>query len=204
MSRSRRIYSDSVRRPDWDYRWSAWYFVTICTDRRIPYFGEVRDGIVGLTVSGCVVANYWQQIPELNENAVLDEFMVMSNHVHGLLGLQPGSNGGIPPADVDRTGNANEASLDSNDASKISDSSENVDKQMSQISPNAGSVSVIIRSFKSAVTKRVRRTLRTDFGWQPRFDDHIVRNERAFQNIRRYIMTNPERWERDRLHPEWS
>lgn len=187
-------YSDSLRREHWDYRQSAWYFITICTDRRPPYFGEVHNGIVGLTATGCVTAQYWQKIAELNERAVLDAFVVMPNHVHGLLGLLP----------------TPEASLDSNDASsKISHSSpekeafsrSDVDQHMSSISPEAGSVSTILRSYKSAVTKRVRSSIRTDFGWQSRFDDHIVRSRQAFHHIRRYIQNNPARWERDRNHP---
>lgn len=73
---------------------------------------------------------------------------------------------------------------------------------MSQISPEAGSVSTIIRSYKSAVTKRVRGTLRTDFGWQSRFYDYIVRSEQAFRTIRQYIRSNPTRWKQDDHHPD--
>jgi REP element-mobilizing transposase RayT len=72
---------------------------------------------------------------------------------------------------------------------------------MSQISPEAGSVSTMIRSYKSAVTKRVRGTLRTDFGWQRRFHDHIVRSEQAFNAIRQYIVDNPSQWRQDEHHP---
>lgn len=204
MSHRSRKYTGSVRRTDWDYRWPAWYFITICTDRRIPYFGEVRDGIVALTSTGCVAARYWQKIPELNERAVLDEFVVMPNHVHGLLGLKLDREPGPKRMRESNATMKNEALLESNDASNAFEPSEDIDSRMSRISPEAGSVSVIIRSFKSAVTKRVRGSLRTDFGWQPRFDDHIVRNERALRDIRQYIATNPVRWKSDRHHPDRS
>lgn len=212
----RNYYSDSIRRKDWDYRRSSWYFITICTDARLPYFGEVRDGVVGLSSTGCVAASYWQKIVELNERAVLDAFIVMPNHVHGLLGLLPERKACTSPPDAEETTGANEASaeasLESNDASAESARSSTTKPEasnpkgghdhMSRISPEAGSVSTILRSYKSAVTKRVRGSLRTDFGWQRRFDDHIVRNRRAFQRIRRYIRKNPASWKRDPNHPD--
>lgn len=175
MPQYRDRYSDSTRRDDWDYRRSAWYFITICTDRRLPYFGEARRGIVGLTAAGCVASRFWEKIAVLNERAVLDAYIVMPNHIHGILGLLP---------------QRKEASLDSNDASAPSEATAEesadptIDEHMSSISPAAGSVSTIVRSYKSAVTKRVRGSIRTDFGWQRRFDDHIIRSEKAFYQIR--------------------
>lgn len=113
----REQYSDTYRRDDWDYGQSAWYFITICTDRRLPYFGEVREGRVGLTPTGCVAAHYWQKIAELNERVVLDAFVVMPNHVHGLLGLLPDGGSEESAPSPKKGGEAAEASLDSNDAS---------------------------------------------------------------------------------------
>ena len=87
MAHRRASHSGSSRHDEWDYRQSAWYFITICTDQRLPYFGEVRKGIMGLSRTGCVAAHYWRKIATLNDHAVLDAFVVMPNHVHGLLGL---------------------------------------------------------------------------------------------------------------------
>lgn len=69
---------------------------------------------------------------------------------------------------------------------------------MSAISPQPGSVSTIIRSYKSAVTRWARRNGCADFAWQPRFYDHVVRNRRSFRRIRRYIIDNPIHWPWDR------
>jgi hypothetical protein len=69
---------------------------------------------------------------------------------------------------------------------------------MSAISPNPGSISTIVRSYKSAVTQWARRNGCPDFAWQPRFYDRIVRNRRALRRIRRYIVANPTRWHHDR------
>ena len=138
---------------------------------------------MGLSRTGCVAAHYWRKIAELNDSAVLDAFVVMPNHVHGLLGLDS------KQTDDNASGGSRERS------------SEEDRTRMSQISPEAGSVSTMIRSYKSAVTKRVRGTLRTDFGWQRRFHDHIVRSEQAFNAIRQYIVDNPSQWRQDEHHP---
>lgn len=61
-----------------------------------------------------------------------------------------------------------------------------------------GSLSSVVNHYKGAVTKGARRSGHDAFAWQPRFHDHIIRNERSFQRIRHYIATNPRRWHRDR------
>lgn len=199
MAHRRQYHSGSPRRKGWDYRRSAWYFITICTDRRLPYFGEVRHGIMGLSRTGCVALLYWKKIADLNDHAVLDAFIVMPNHVHGLLGLVPEPNGN----DSLEVGSleSNEPTSKTNETTKSESTNREIATHMSQISPDSGSVSAIIRSYKTAVTKRVRGSLRTDFGWQSRFHDHIVRTKQAFYDIRKYIRSNPVQWLQDQFHP---
>lgn len=69
---------------------------------------------------------------------------------------------------------------------------------MAKISPKCGSLSTIIRSYKSAVTKNAR-AINFDFAWQPRFHDHIIRNEMEFDRIANYIKNNPENWNADKF-----
>ena len=77
----------------------------------------------------------------------------------------------------------------------------NKNEIMSKISPKSGSVSVILRSFKTAVTKYVHKELQTKkFGWQERFYDHIIRNKYSYNQIYNYIKINPENWENDKFH----
>ncbi|WP_157621329.1 transposase [Salisaeta longa] len=187
----------SIRLDGWDYRRSAWYFVTICTHRRAHHFGVIRRGVMGLSPAGCVAAQFWQRIEDLNDRAVLDAFVVMPNHVHGILGLLPRPN----HATVE-TLDSNVSTVDSNVSTDATGAKtpDQRSRHMSRISPKAGSISTIIRSYKAAVTKRVRPALCPDFGWQPRFYDHIIRNERAFRAIRRYIENNPTQWGEDRYH----
>lgn len=69
---------------------------------------------------------------------------------------------------------------------------------MSMISPKSNSISTIIRSYKSAVSKHTHR-LGFEFQWQSRFHDHIIRNDKSFQNISNYIVNNPEKWPADKF-----
>ena len=121
---------------------------------RACLFGTVRHGTADLSRVGCIVHRLWTDIPDHFDHARLDAFVVMPNHVHGLIGLVP-------------------------------DTNSNANATMSAISPKPGSVSTIIRSYKSAVTRWVRRNDCSSLAWQPRFYDHIVRNRRSFRRIRR-------------------
>jgi REP element-mobilizing transposase RayT len=68
---------------------------------------------------------------------------------------------------------------------------------MSAMSPKSGSVSVIVRSYKSAVTRWCHQHGHDDFAWQPRFHDHIIRNQVSLERIRAYVQSNPAKWQED-------
>ena len=72
-------------------------------------------------------------------------------------------------------------------------------EQMAKISPKPGSISTIIRSYKSVVSKNARK-IHADFGWQTRFHDHIIRDSKSFENIQNYIQNNPSNWGKDKFH----
>ena len=76
---------ETARKPGWDYSLPAWYFVTICTQDKTPYFGRVIDEQVDLFLVGEQAERCWREIPDHYENVVLDEFVVMPNHLHGIL-----------------------------------------------------------------------------------------------------------------------
>lgn len=71
---------------------------------------------------------------------------------------------------------------------------------MSRLSPKKGTLSVIIRTFKAAVTTWARRNGHADFAWQSRFYDRIIRTNNELVNVRRYIEKNPAKWIAE--HPE--
>lgn len=171
----------SRRLAGYDYAAAGWYFVTICTAKRQPVFGEIRAGVMGLSEVGCVAHAYWAAILDHAPHVRLDAFIVMPNHVHGLIGVLPRSSDGDKVRQT--AGAPDEAAV-----------------TRSRLAVRPGSVSAVVRSYKSAVTKAVRAFM-PEFKWQPRFHDHVVRNEMALTHIRTYIEANPATWATDRFHP---
>jgi Transposase and inactivated derivatives len=125
---------------------------------------------------------FWTEIPQHFPFVNLDEFVIMPNHTHGILVIN------------------NNRSLKNGDwewEPPIVDPPKN--HQMQKISPKPGSISTIIRSFKSVTTKHARK-IQPNFAWQPRFHDHIIRNQLSHNNIRNYIKNNPKQWKEDRFY----
>ncbi len=75
----------STRLPNWDYGWNASYFVTICTQNRIHYFGEIVGGVMQFSEIGQMAEKFWHEIPQHFPFVELDAFVVMPNHIHGII-----------------------------------------------------------------------------------------------------------------------
>ena len=174
--------TESIRLRGYDYRLPGWYFVTICTKNRKCFFGEIRHGIVGLSQEGIIAYQNWEKIPDHFNNAILDEFIIMPNHMHGLIGLNINSD------DYQILGRDVEFNVSTKDIKDLS---------MSEISPKSGSLSSIIRTYKGSVTRDCNQKGYKGFYWQPRFYDHIVRDEESLNRIREYIYYNPLKWDED-------
>ena len=173
---------DSNRLKEWDYSSAGLYYVTICAKDKRPYFGLILEGEVQLSDIGEIAFNCWMEIPEHFSNVEIDEFVVMSNHVHGIVVIEE------PRWKSEVVETLHATSLRTNDQS------------MSKISPKPHTLSTIIRSYKSAVTRQVRLMGEHDFAWQSRFYDHIIRNDEDLGRIRKYIQDNPIKWELDEYH----
>jgi putative transposase len=92
-----------VRLPGWDYRWAGVYCVTICTRNRIPWLGTVVDDGVELSELGHIVAREWQRVPRARPSVSLDEWIIMPDHLHGIIifGHVPGGGGSKEPSRLD-------------------------------------------------------------------------------------------------------
>ena len=187
----------STRLPGWDYRSSGYYFVTICTKGREPFFGEVVDGSVVLSTIGQIVGAEWRGIEVRRRDVEVDEWVVMPNHIHGIVILcgrptvetphrLPAENALSAGAPLSNGGDAERFQRGASTASRLA----------------AGSLGAIIGQFKSRSTKRILRAGYRNFRWQPRFYDHIIRNERSLNDICRYIAHNPKKWELDKDNVE--
>lgn len=175
---------ETIRLKSWDYRWSAAYFITICTHEKECYFGEIENGTIKLSNVGVIANLLWYELPNRTKNLDLGEFIVMPNHIHGVLVLND------EPTVETLHARSKKVEFD-NKKSEI----------MSNISPKAKSISTIVRSYKSAVTKHSNR-LGFPFKWQSRFYEHIIRNNTSFDKISNYIVNNPQSWRTDKFYKQ--
>jgi len=178
----------STRAQWWDYRNSAPYFVTGCTSHRKHFFGFIENGEMHLNELGKYAWECWYEIPDHFPFVELMNFVVMPNHIHGLLYLH---NKLSAPHIIVETLHAT-----SLPPQPPQPPPKQKNEQMAIISPKQGSLSTVIRSYKSAVTKYANYN-NLPAGWQSRFHDHIVRNAEDFQRIFDYITNNPKNWKSD-------
>jgi putative transposase len=185
----------SARCPNWNYGSNSAYFVTICTQNHEKYFGEIINQKMQLSHTGVIADILWYEIKNHAKNVELDAFVVMPNHVHGILILN--GNNSIYNDNGNVGGNGN-GMVETLHATSLPFQPNAKNEIMSKISPKHGSVSTIIRSYKSAVTRHAHR-LGFEFAWQSRFHDHIVRNNESPERIRNYITNNPQNWNKDKF-----
>lgn len=189
----------SARASWWNYGWAGAYFITICTQNRQHYFGEIVNGKMALSNCGVLANVFWHEIQHHAKSVELGAFVVMPNHIHGILVLNDNIN----------TDNNNIDIVDANVVDIIVETRHALSLPL-QTKPqmtiaqqrfqNQGknTVSAIIGSYKSAVTKHANR-LGFENGWQSRFHDHIIRNDAEYQKINDYIETNPMNWGNDKF-----
>ena len=201
----------SPRHPDFDYRTPAAYFVTVCAHDRRCLFGRIERGRLHLNEIGRIVAEEWQRSETMREEVVLDAFVVMPNHLHGIICLVPPDVEDVSPRGYVLTVGTNPRSPENapnddvgthGDAS-LRPRSEDIRREDGRPQRHAKSLGSMIAGFKGAVTKRINQHRGTPGTpvWQSRYHDRILRNEREWRACREYIKQNPARWPRDRTHP---
>jgi len=162
---------ESTRLKHYDYSQPGEYFITICIQSHECLFGHVHKEEMRLSPIGEIARKCWEEIPYHFNNIELDEYIIMPNHIHGIIIINE---------------------------SQCRDVQLNVS---TRISPKRGSLSVVIRTYKAAVTTICRRNNSFEFCWQRRFCEHIIRNEKELNNIRDYIINNPVKWSFDEDNP---
>lgn len=136
--------------------------MTICTYNREELLGHIEDSHMILSGIGEVVRNRWLEIPNHFSNIKLDEYVIMPNHIHGIIIIDnPVGDGHARPV------------------------------------KKSNNLSVIIGSFKSAVTKQINQLKNVSFRWQRCFYDHIIRTDKSLNNLREYMINNPVKWSGD-------
>jgi len=173
----------SARAQWWDYSGSGIYFITICTKNKVNYFGKIKNGVFQPNLIGEIVKTEWLKTLELrsNMNLELGEFVIMPNHLHGILIIgQNEFNSGSGRDTMHRV------------------SMENSEFK-NQFGSQTKNLASIIRGYKSAITTYARKN-GIEFNWQPGFHEHIVRSEEDLNRITEYIINNPVKWEDDQFY----
>ncbi len=195
----------SARLQHWDYGWNAAYFVTICTHNRQCFFGEISNGKMELSEMGKTATIYWMEIPDHFPFVNLGAFVVMPNHIHGIVVIdKPGNcvrTYNNEPSTVKCGGNANAAVKTTHALSLQSQSQSQSMGQNRFQNQGKNTLSSIIGSYKSSVTRNAR-VIDPEFAWQSRFHDHIIRDEKSYQNISQYIINNPANWDDDKFNSD--
>jgi REP element-mobilizing transposase RayT len=195
----------SARLQKWDYRWKGAYFITILCKNREHYFGEILNGKMNLSGIGIIADILWYEIKNHAKNVDLGAFVVMPNHIHGILILNEwidnigGDETIALMRDVETTHALSLRQPESITTEIPTETSSTIGRKRFQ-KQGKNSVSSIIGSYKSAVSKHAHR-LGFDFEWQERFYDNIIRDEDSFHNISKYIVNNPANWKDDRFYP---
>ncbi|MBE9228300.1 transposase [Phormidium sp. LEGE 05292] len=187
--------SESIRLKHYNYSTNGWYFVTICTYQKLCFLGDAIANQIQLTAIGKIAEEFWLNIPIHFKYTYLDAYVIMPNHIHGIIII-------ARPKCRNVACNVSTTTTPLTNERKTADDNHNISQAMSEISPKAGSLSVIMRSYKSAVNRWCHINGYESFAWQPRFYDHVIRNSIALERIRKYIINNPAKWENECKNPE--
>jgi REP element-mobilizing transposase RayT len=172
-------------------------------------FGEIQNGIMKLNEYGQIVHDEWLKTPVIRPNVILDEFVVMPDHFHGIIGITRsvavvGATRRVAPTNGIRT-NTNGIRTNTNGIRTIINDTQIIQTIKRPNGPKSGSIGAIIGQFKSMTTKRINR-LRATYRafptcvapviidrhvWQRNYYDHIIRDAESLNRIRQYIINNP-------------
>ena len=155
----------SIRLQGYDYSQTGIYFVTICTHKRQCLFGEICNGKMLLNQIGKIVAQEWLKSAEIRQEIALDEWIIMPNHLHGIVVINNKLGASLAPLRGDKWGKQKPKSLSS-----------------------------FIGGFKSSVTKRINTICEhpNPVIWQRNYYEIIVRDAKQLNQIRQYIINNPQ------------
>jgi REP-associated tyrosine transposase len=180
----------SLRLKGYDYGMAGAYFVTICTQDRACLFGDVVDGAMRLSEAGEMVATLWDGLAARFSGVEIDQFVVMPNHLHGILVLDADA--------VDTTTERATTRVAPTDGDLVG-------------APLVGAparLGDVVGAFKSLATVGYIAGVKTrgwpEFRsrlWQRNYYEHVIRDEGAFNRIRRYVDENPAHWDFDDENP---
>ena len=198
------------------------YFITICTENRDHFFGEIKNGVMVLSEIGEYAFEQFDGVSKHYPYATIPLFTIMPNHIHAIVFI--GDNMVSHCRDGARTVSQQQPTIEpfetvrapsqntqNNDSQMVGETvhapslqtnrwkHDNVDEEMQFISKQKGRLSVVIGGLKSAVTHFANQTPHY-FAWQTRFHDHIIRDQPEMNRIATYIQNNVANWRDDEFY----
>ena len=178
----------SARLQSWDYGQNAAYFVTICTHNRIRFLGKIvktqnpsAPQQMELSEIGELVEKFWYEIPSHYPFVELDAFVVMPDHIHGIIIINKPNNAATTP------------DLRGVETPKLGASTSKTKRGGKNERWKPNTLGSIINQYKRICTINARK-INPKWKWQSRFHDHIIRDNASFLRIRQYIIDNPLNW----------
>lgn len=157
-----------MRLNNYNYSKNGYYFVTICIKDKQEYFGEIEDNLMKLNDYGKIAKKYWIEIPKHFKNIQLHDFVIMPDHIHGIIEIYDHYNNCI-----------------NNELLSINEYLINNSKLLPKI----------ISQYKSSVSRCIKKQYNDyNFLWQRSYYDVIIHSETKFEIIRKYIIENPLKW----------
>ena len=187
----------SHRLQGYDYSSDGAYFITICTAKHLIEFGEIENGQVQLSQNGKIANDLWLEIPNKFPFIILDEFIVMPNHLHGILIINHSHDNVETRFITSQNNNASQNNTILRDTiNRASTKGGITGKHNPMLHKN---ISRIVRWYKGRVSFEIHKA---DFGfaWQNNYYDVIIRNEKQFTIIENYIRNNPNTWDNDKFY----
>ncbi len=185
----------SIRLKGYDYSKPGYYFVTFNIKKRLPLFGKIirknNKAKMQHTELGKAAIKFWLEIPEHYPNVILDEFIIMPDHIHGI--IQISERQGAQNIEKGRAQNIEAGRAQNIEQGRVQNIEPKQNKYQKII---PGSLGAIIRGYKIGVTKWAKQNGYENFIWQRNFHEKIIHNERALNNIRQYIKNNPKNWKK--------
>lgn len=202
----------SIRLKGYDYSQAGAYFITHCVQYRRCVFGKIKNGEMFLNTFGQIANDQWHELPKRFNNIELDEFIVMPNHIHGIiiiteppvgatLAVAPNTENAVFPNNMVSQNNIViiNNNIENNDGATI-----NSNGATARVAPTIGN---IVGAYKSLVVHHCLEYIKinepeTILGklWQRNYHEHIIRNEQSYQRISQYIINNPKNWDADKFY----
>jgi putative transposase len=193
--RSRR----SIRLKDFDYSSLGKYYITICTLNRECLLGDIHDGKMIMSASGDIVRREWLLTQVVRTEIELDAFVIMPNHLHGIISICSCRGDPQHKSSTDLGGLDLSLPVGADRPNKNIEQIQASQRGAPTLKPRT--IGSIVGQFKSNSTKGIRGSACAGFYWQRNYYEHIIRNESEFRQIRKYILENPANWNVDQDNP---